>query len=210
MKSSTGSIVSLVLVLIAASSLVSMISVLKIDGIVHGTLYGYGLQFSYDWAMPYWTMTMIVFGMGWFNIIVAVAFQFYVLIYGRKEGWESELSKEPQPQPTTEEILETETEPTEKTEEYREQATEPDEKVEKEPEETQTVAEATPQHEQSETTQAGEAEEQKEQESKPAEESEIETQESSTTATETEQETPEKVGVSEEERHTVSVSEEKP
>jgi len=188
---SNASTVSFVLVLIAASSLVSMISTLKIDAIVHGDLYRYGLQFSYDWAMPYWTMTTIVFGMGWFNIIVAIAFQFYVLIYGRKEAWKSEPSKEPQPQPT-EETLETETEATEKAGEYREQATEPSEKVEKEPEETQTVVEATSQHEQSETIQTGEAEEQKEQESKPAEETEVETKETSTTATETEQETQEK------------------
>jgi hypothetical protein len=34
--------------------------------------------------MPYWTMTTIVFAMGWFNIIIAIAFQFYVLLFGRR------------------------------------------------------------------------------------------------------------------------------
>lgn len=160
MKPNTGSIVSLVLVLTAASSLVSMISLLKIDGIVHGDLYRYGLQFSYQWAVPYWTMTTIVFTMGWFNIITAVAFEFYVLIYGRKEALRAEISKEPQPQPTKEEIIEPTTKPTEEVEESKEQATKPvEEEVEKKPEEAQTVVEATPQPEQSERVEAEEAEE---------------------------------------------------
>jgi len=30
------------------------------DTIVHGTLYNYGLQFSYDWATPYWTILRII------------------------------------------------------------------------------------------------------------------------------------------------------
>jgi len=186
------SAVSLVFVLIAASSLVSMISTFKIDQIVHGDLYNYGLHFSYQWAMPYWTMTTIVFGMGWFNLIIAVTFQFYVLIYGRKEALQPEATKEPQPQPAKEEIIEVETKPTEKVEESKEQVAEPAEKVEKKPEETQPVVEATPQPEQTETIQAGEAEGQKEQESKPAEESKTETKETSTTTTETKQETSEK------------------
>lgn len=235
MKSNT-SAVSFVLVLMAASSLVSMISTYKIDQIVHGDLYNYHLEFSYNWAMPYWTMTTIVFAVGWFNIITAIAFQFYVLIYGRKEALKPEISAEPmlQPQPTKEEIIEVETKPTEKVEESKEQATEPAEKVEKEPEEPQPLVEVTPQPEQTETTQAGEAEGQKEQESKPAEESQIETKEPPTTKTETEetstptteteqprtetgQETPEKseetptqVGVPEEEPQTETQAEPQP
>jgi cell division protein FtsN len=204
---------SLVLVITTFSSLVSMISILKIDQIVHGELYDYGLHFNYQWAVPYWTMTTIVFGMSWFNIIASIAFQFYVLIYGRKEALEpTEMPTEPTPtlQPTKAEIIEVETKPTEKVEECREEATEPAEQVEKELEETQetqTVVEATPQPEQTETTQAKETEGQKEQESKPAEESKTETQETSTTGTETEQETPEK---SEETQTPVGVPEEEP
>jgi len=207
--------VSLVLVLTTFSSLVSMISILRIDQMVHGDLYAYGLRFSYQWAVPYWTMTTIVFGLGWFNIITAMAFQFYVLIYGRREALIPELSEEPQPQPTKEEIIEMiEKKPAEKVEESKEQAVEqvaakpaeePAEKAEKEPEETQTVAEDTSQREQSEKIQTEEVEEQKEQESKPAEESKTETKETSTPATETEQETREK---SEETPTPVEVSEE--
>jgi len=210
MKPNTVNIVSLVLVLMAASSLVSMISAFKIDQIVHGDLYRYGLEFSYKWAMPYWTLTTIVFGMGWFNIIIAIAFQFYMLLYGRKEALTpTEIPTEPTPtlQPTKAEIIEAETKPTEKVEESKEQATEPAEKVEKKPEETQPLVEATPQPEQTETMQAEEAEGQKEQESKPAEESKTGTKETSTTATETEQETPQK---SEENPTPVEVPEEKP
>jgi len=206
MKPNTANIVSLVLVLMAASSLVSMISTFKIDQIVHGDLYSYGLEFSYQWAMPYWTLTTIVFGMGWFNIIAAIVFQSYMLLYGRKETL---TPTEPTPtlQPTKAEIIEVETKPTEKVEESKEQATEPAEKVEKKLEETQPMVEATPQAEQTETIQTEETEGQKEQESKPAEESKTETKETSPTATETEQETPQK---SEETPTSVEVPEEKP
>jgi len=210
MKLHISGTVSLVLVLMAASSLVSMISTLKIDGIVHGDLYRYGLQFSYDWAMPYWTMTTIVFGMGWFNIIAAIAFQFYVLLFGRKEAMKPETLEEQQLQPTIEETPQIEAKPIEKVEEYKEQATEPAE-IEKEPQETQTVVEDTSQQEQSETTQVVEVKQQEEQESKPVEASETETNETSTPATETEQETAEKseetpvqVGVPQEESQTTT------
>jgi len=185
MKSNT-STVSLVLVLMAASSLISMISTLKIDGIVHGDLYRYGLQFSYEWAMPYWTMATIVFGMGWFNIIAAIAFQFYVLIYGRKEALKPETLEEYTPQPTKEEIVEIETKPTEIVEEYEKQATKPVEEAEEKPEETQPVVEDTSQPEQTETIEAGESEGKEEQEAKTAEESKTETEETPTQAAETE------------------------
>jgi len=187
--------VSLVLVITTFASLLSMISTLKIDQIVHGDLYNYDLKFSYQWAIPYWTMTTMVFVTCWFNIIASIAFQFYVLIYARKEALEpTQMPTEPTPtlQPTKAEIVEVETKPTEKVEESKEQAPQPAEEVKKEPEETQTVVEATPQPEQTETTQAGEAEGQKEQESKPAEKAEVETKETSTPVTEAEQETPEK------------------
>jgi len=140
MKPVSSSIVSLVLVLIAVSSLASMISTLKIDSIVHGDLYRYGLYFNYGWAIPYWTMTIIVFGMGWFNIVVAVAFQFYVLIRGQKETLKSETSREPllKLQPTKEEIIEIETKTTEKVEEHKEQESKPAEESEIETKETST------------------------------------------------------------------------
>jgi hypothetical protein len=83
----------------AASSLVSMFSVLRIDSIVRGDLYRFGLEFSYQWALPYWTMTTIIFAVGWFNIILSFAFQFYVLLYRRKETIAQETPKQLEPTP---------------------------------------------------------------------------------------------------------------
>jgi len=195
MKFSTG-VISLVLVLIAASSFVSMISMFRIDGIVHGDLYRYGLRFSYEWAMPYWAMTTIVFAVSWFNIIAAVAFEFYVLIFGRKEAEMSAVEREPlrtetsqelPPQPIEEKQAETQAQPTEKVEEYKEQEPRPAEKVEKEPEETQTTVEGISQQGPSETTRTEEVEGQKEQESEPPEDSEIQTKETSKPEQETDQ-----------------------
>jgi hypothetical protein len=33
-----------------------LVLLLEIDKLVNGTLYNYGLVFSYDWAQPYWLM----------------------------------------------------------------------------------------------------------------------------------------------------------
>ncbi len=104
-KSNVSGLTSLILVLVAFSSLVSMFAVTRIDSIVHGDLYRYNLRFSYDWAMPYWTMTTLVFAMGWFNIFIAIVFQFYVILYGRKRAEaipqqlvaEKEMVEEPKP-----------------------------------------------------------------------------------------------------------------
>lgn len=85
MKSVASKEVSLVLIVMAAASLFSMIGLLQIDKIVHGDLYNYGLHFSYKWAIPYWTIADIIFGMGWLNIISAVAFQVYILTARREE-----------------------------------------------------------------------------------------------------------------------------
>jgi len=86
MSSKVSGMNSVVLVLVAFSSLLSMFALTRIDSVVHGDLYRYGLRFSYGWAMPYWTMTTLIFTLGWFNIIIACAFQFYVLKYGQKKA----------------------------------------------------------------------------------------------------------------------------
>lgn len=78
--------ITLVPLLMAAFSLVSMIGTLQVDRIVHGQLYNYGLQFSYQWAGPYWTVTALIFAMGWFNILSALAFQIYVVTYERRQA----------------------------------------------------------------------------------------------------------------------------
>ena len=35
----------------------------QIDMIVHGALYEYGLQFHYEWAIPYWTFERLMLGL---------------------------------------------------------------------------------------------------------------------------------------------------
>jgi len=60
-------------------SLVSIYALSQIDTIVHETLYSYGLQFSYDWATPYWTIARIAMAMGWLTVGVGVVLQIYQL-----------------------------------------------------------------------------------------------------------------------------------
>jgi hypothetical protein len=86
--------VSIVLILMAGASLVSMLATLSIDHIINHTLYNYGLQFSLNWAVPYWTMAAIVFSMGWFIIATAIVFElrFLVSVHVRKKPQEPEAS----------------------------------------------------------------------------------------------------------------------
>jgi len=48
--------IRVVLVLWIASSVFVVFLLSKIDGIVHGELYNFGLQFSFAWASPYWAI----------------------------------------------------------------------------------------------------------------------------------------------------------
>jgi hypothetical protein len=65
---------------IAACSLISLYAFTQIDAIVHQTLYSYGLQFSNDWAIPYWNIAGIAVAMGWLIVILAILFQTYLVI----------------------------------------------------------------------------------------------------------------------------------
>ena len=47
-------IVFVMVIVSAASAVFVLSSLMFIDSIVHEQLYGYGLQFSNDWANPYW------------------------------------------------------------------------------------------------------------------------------------------------------------
>jgi hypothetical protein len=58
-----------VLVILGDAMLVVAIALLlEIDKLVNGTLYGYGLVFSNDWAQPYWLMFKVTLAL----IVVAV------------------------------------------------------------------------------------------------------------------------------------------
>src|SRR3990170_5789062 len=43
------------------SGAVVTVLLLKIDSMIHVQLYEHGLQFSTDWAAPYWTTTQLVY-----------------------------------------------------------------------------------------------------------------------------------------------------
>jgi hypothetical protein len=62
----------------AVTSLLIMLSLNQINYMVHGDLYNFGLQFSYRWAMPYWILSGIVFGLSWTNIAVSIVFTLYI------------------------------------------------------------------------------------------------------------------------------------
>jgi hypothetical protein len=96
-----------------------MFALTRIDSIVHRDLYNYGLTFSYEWAMPYWTMTIIAFAMGWFNIITACAFQFYVLLYGQRKAEEMPQREALKPETTYQPQIEEEPIEAERVEELK-------------------------------------------------------------------------------------------
>jgi hypothetical protein len=182
MKTVSISTISLILVIVAASSLISMIGLFQIDRIVNQELYRYGLQFSYAWAMPYWTITKVIFATGWFNIIAAVAFHLYILVYGQKEikQLEPEIEKEtykPEILEVTKPINEEKTEPepeikpTEPVEQQKEQEPKPTETVEEKPKETPAPVTETQTQEKIEEppTAVAETPSQTQTESKPAE-----------------------------------------
>jgi len=56
-------------------------SLTYLDWIVHNQLYSYGLQFSYDWADPYWTTLRLVFLLLGF-VVTSIVGMIYV--YGRE------------------------------------------------------------------------------------------------------------------------------
>jgi hypothetical protein len=43
-----------------AMLIAALVSILEIDQMINGTLYYYGLEFSYDWAQTYWILFRIV------------------------------------------------------------------------------------------------------------------------------------------------------
>jgi hypothetical protein len=67
-----------VLVTMAAASLLIMLSMNQINYIIHGDLYNYELQFSYVWAMPYWVLSGIIFGLCWVNIAITALAAIYI------------------------------------------------------------------------------------------------------------------------------------
>ncbi len=103
MRIQIGNKVSIILVLMAGASLVSMLATLNIDHIVNHDLYGYGLQFNTNWAVPYWTMAAIVFSMGWLIITISIAYELDLFVHRlhKRPKPEAPLVKEEQVQNET-------------------------------------------------------------------------------------------------------------
>ena len=53
-------IIALLLFLILLMGTLSVFFFTRLDNIVHGDLYRYGLQFSAEWAIPYWTYSRLI------------------------------------------------------------------------------------------------------------------------------------------------------
>ena len=70
-------IASWVPTVIAVCSLISIIGLFQLDTLVNGTLYAYNLQFSSDWAIPYWNIIRTVFATTWIVAIAAIGLQLY-------------------------------------------------------------------------------------------------------------------------------------
>jgi len=73
----TERIVNWIPVAMAACSVASIVLLLQVDVLVHGTLYNYGLQFNNGWAIPYWNTIRIVFAILSFVAIASTGLQLY-------------------------------------------------------------------------------------------------------------------------------------
>jgi hypothetical protein len=65
---------------VAACALISLYAFLQVDNIVNATLYSFSLQFSLDWANPYWNMAHVLVAMCWLTAGLAIALQAYLLL----------------------------------------------------------------------------------------------------------------------------------
>lgn len=75
-----------VLILYLISSLFASYMLYQLNGIVHGTLYNYGLQFSNGWAVPYWSLERLAY----VNAFVPFFFGSFALIF---DLWKSRSGK---------------------------------------------------------------------------------------------------------------------
>lgn len=71
-----GWFVRVVLVLWLVSAVFVLLLLGQIDWIVHNELYGYGLQFNLDWAVPYWGVLRAIY------LFLAVPVAFSIVYFG--------------------------------------------------------------------------------------------------------------------------------
>lgn len=77
-----------VLALYLVCSLFAAYMLYQLSGVVHGTLYNYGLQFSNGWAVPYWSFERMVYVFLFVPFFVGS----FVLIF---DLWKSRLERGP-------------------------------------------------------------------------------------------------------------------
>lgn len=66
--------------LVDAVLVFAMVWLLHLDWVVHNMLYGFGLQFSLDWAVPYWvafraSLVLLLFGIAVVSVVGYFSFQ---------------------------------------------------------------------------------------------------------------------------------------
>jgi len=102
-----------VLVLAATASAAYCLTLL--DKIVHGTLYNYGLQFSYNWANPYWMILRIaevLMGLAAVFTVVSSVYVYRRYIYAKSRVMQTRVEKkvisssihEPEPASETQKV----------------------------------------------------------------------------------------------------------
>jgi len=74
-----------VLIIMATTSLISIIAVLSLHSIVTQDLPSYGLQFNYRWAIPYWNTITAIIVMSCSSITAAITFEIYRIRTIRKD-----------------------------------------------------------------------------------------------------------------------------
>jgi len=75
-------------ILVLAATASAAFSLTLLDNIVHGTLYKYGLDFSYEWANRYWTMLRIVqasIGLAAVFTVVSSVYVYRKYVYSKAE-----------------------------------------------------------------------------------------------------------------------------
>lgn len=82
----------------------AIVSLFQVDMVVHGTLYDYGLQFYYDWAMPYWMFERLAIGF-FTGVAAANAFSLVYILFAEKD-WKQKPSKQVQVKPKPEVVKE--------------------------------------------------------------------------------------------------------
>lgn len=81
-----------ILILLFSNVVLTIISVflfLRLDQLVHGDLYRYGLVFDYAWAGPYWTYARLILGLIGLQIVITGAVIGLILRYVRVSATQS-------------------------------------------------------------------------------------------------------------------------